>query len=187
LASLDQEVAQQAVELRGLLHALRPPVLDELGLEAAVSVLARDLGARTGIEITVDAGLDRLGCTPEVETVAYRIVQEGLTNVAKHAAATEAVVTLHAHGGGLLIRIADNGRGMREFEPDQLVGEGHFGLAGINERVEIAGGRLELVTVGGEGTTLEAWLPASLGGAAASARRSGERPAQPDGSVGARG
>jgi signal transduction histidine kinase len=169
LASLDQEIAQQAVELRRLLHALRPPVLDELGLEAAVSVLARDTSARAGVEIMVDASLNSLRCTPEVETLAYRIVQEGLTNVAKHAAATEAVVTLHADDGGLLIRIADNGRGMREFEPDQLVREGHFGLAGIDERVEIAGGRLELVTVGGKGTTLEAWLPASLEGAAASA------------------
>jgi signal transduction histidine kinase len=162
LASLDQEVAQQAVELRRLMHALRPPVLDELGLEAAVGVLARDTSVRAGVEITLDAGLNGLRCTPEVETLAYRIVQEGLTNVAKHAAATEAVVSLRESDGGLLVRIADNGRGMREFEPDQLVREGHFGLAGIDERVEIAGGRLELVTAGGEGTTLEARLPASL-------------------------
>jgi signal transduction histidine kinase len=163
LASLDREVAQQAVELRRLMHALRPPILDELGLEAAVGVLARDAAARAGVEITLDAGLNGLRCTPEVETLAYRIVQEGLTNVAKHAAATEAVVSLTASDGGLLVRIADNGRGMREFEPDQLVKDGHFGLAGIDERVEIGGGRLDLMSVGGQGTTLLAWLPASLG------------------------
>jgi signal transduction histidine kinase len=161
LASLDQEVAQQSIELRRLMHALRPPVLDELGLEAAVGVLARDTATRAGVEITLEAGLNGVRCTHEVETLAYRIVQEGLNNVAKHAAATRAVVSLQADDG-LVVRIADNGRGMREFEPDRLVKDGHFGLAGIGERVEIVGGRLVVVTAGGEGTVLEARLPASL-------------------------
>jgi signal transduction histidine kinase len=162
LASLDQEVAQQSIELRRLMHALRPPVLDELGLEAAVGMLARDTATRAGVEITLEAGLNGVRCTPEVETLAYRIVQEGLNNVAKHAAATQAVVSLQAADAGLVVRIADNGRGMREFEPDRLVKDGHFGLAGIGERVEIVGGRLVVVTAGGEGTVLEARLPAGL-------------------------
>ena len=163
LHELDQEVAGQALELRRVMQALRPPVLDELGFGAAIRQLAEEAAERGGFGVRVDtSGLGRLQCDREIETLAYRILQEVLTNVAKHADASQATVELRAEAGGVRLSVADDGRGMRPFDPDQLVREAHFGLAGVSERVELVGGRLRVSSAPRQGTAVEAWLPAHL-------------------------
>lgn len=163
LDELDDEVAEQAVELRRVMHALRPPVLDELGFGAAVRKLAEDAAKRGRFGVRVDTtGLGRLRCDREVETLAYRILQEVLTNVAKHAEAAKATVDVRAADNGLRLRVVDDGRGMPPLVPAQLVRDAHFGLAGVTERVELVGGKLRVSSAPQRGTAVEAWLPAAL-------------------------
>ncbi|MFL6199180.1 MAG: sensor histidine kinase [Thermoanaerobaculia bacterium] len=155
------ETARLALnETRELSRLLRPPVLDDLGLPAALSWLARTLEQRTGlrVELTLDGLETRLD--PELETLVFRIVQEALTNVLRHAGADRASVDVSRAPGVLHLRIADRGQG---FDADAtLVGHeaaSGSGLRGMRDRVELFGGRLELASEAGEGTVVSAAVP----------------------------
>ena len=100
------------------------------------------------------------GLTKEVEINLYRIVQESLNNILKHAHATEATVTLTRDANTLRLRITDNGRGFEASAPAAELGAGSgFGLAGMAERARMAGGQLEVTSRPGHGTTVAAWAP----------------------------
>lgn len=159
------EVAGALDDVRRLVHDLRPPALDDLGLETALRQQADRL--RPEVEVSVRAeGLDRLPAA--VEVAAYRIVSEALTNVVRHAAASRAVVSLHADRHGLQVEVGDDGRGIGE---DVVAG---VGLLSLRERAEELGGLCEVRCPEGGGTTVTAWLPFGTG--AGSDRRSdGER------------
>jgi signal transduction histidine kinase len=133
-------------ELRELARGIAPPVLADRGLGAAV----RSLAARTGAEVTVVGTLDRRP-TPAVETAAYFVVAESLTNAAKHAPGAQAEVRLSEHGGDLFIEVTDFGPGGAN--PDG------GGLTGLRQRVEALDGRLSLTSPAGVGTQVEAVLP----------------------------
>jgi len=155
------ETARLALnETRELSRLLRPPVLDDLGLPAALSWLARTLEQRTGlrVELTLDGLEARLD--PELETLVFRIVQEALTNVLRHAGADRASVDVSRAPGVLHLRIADRGQG---FDADAtLVGHeaaSGSGLRGMRDRVELFGGRLELASEAGQGTVVSAAVP----------------------------
>jgi signal transduction histidine kinase len=147
--------------LQGLITELRPAALDELGLEPAVEALAERTSATSGLQ--VDARIDladadgRSGTRlePEVATAVYRLVQEALTNVVKHADADRVIVEIVEQGTKLSVTVQDDGSG---FDPKQRK-NGGFGLIGMNERVELVGGRLEIDSRPGGGTTVRAWLP----------------------------
>lgn len=140
--------------VRDLASGLRPSMLDDLGLQPALEWLGRDVSRRSGIAVSVavDGGLENL---PDAyRTCAYRVVQEALTNVVKHAAATNADVTVTRQRFALTIRVADNGSGLVQDHKS-----GGLGLRGLEERVKELAGSLQITSVPGEGTTIAAVLP----------------------------
>jgi signal transduction histidine kinase len=142
--------------LRSLIAELRPAALDELGLEPALVTLAQRTATTTGLEFHTEidlAGGDRLA--PELETTVYRIVQEALTNVGKHARASTVSLSVRCVDHELLISVADDGTG---FDPHATSGGG-FGLMGMRERVELAGGELSVERGKRDGTVVSARLP----------------------------
>lgn len=165
----DGELARQAVQeaigqleqeiesLRAIITELRPAALDELGLGTAIEALLDRQRAQSGLLIDASIELGPRGQTTldaELETAVYRLVQEALTNVLKHARADSVRVSVLGGGGEIAITIADDGDG---FETERVT-EG-FGLAGMRERVLLAGGRMSIES-GPSGTTLCATLPA---------------------------
>jgi signal transduction histidine kinase len=154
LAGLEVDLATGISGLRRLMSELRPAVLDEQGLEAALLNQARAFEAASGVACDIRSGLDtRLA--PELETVLYRVTQESLTNIGKHARASRVTVSLATENGGVRLSIHDDGVGFDPLAARELVGDGHFGLAGMRERVEMVGGRLVVDSVPGEGTTVD--------------------------------
>jgi signal transduction histidine kinase len=153
IADIEQEIAN----LRALITDLRPSLLDDIGLLPAIESLL-DRRREDGLEIDAEIALPEPGAggrDPELETTIYRLVQEGLTNVVKHAHASRADVRVARVDGQIVIEISDDGRG---FDPD--VATSGFGLTGMRERAFLAGGTLE-VSSSDSGTRLRARLPAS--------------------------
>lgn len=145
-------------ETRQLSRMLRPPVLDDLGLEAALRWLARSLHRHGGLEVELQLESLEGALDPDLETVVFRIVQEGLTNILKYAGSPEAVVRLELQRSELRLEIRDRGRGFDVAAAER--GEGS-GLRGIRDRVEIFGGALRIGSTPGVGTELVARLPLS--------------------------
>ena len=148
-------VADLVDRVRNLSLDLRPSMLDDMGLAAALDWLVRR-HAESGLRVTFDQSGVNGSFATEIETTAYRVVQEGLTNVARHAKAGEATVKTKLDGGTLEITVADGGVG---FEPSVIDGGSALGLAGMRERVELIGGSLRLDSAPGEGTTIQVTLP----------------------------
>jgi two-component system, NarL family, sensor histidine kinase UhpB len=147
-----QAVATRAMgELVHLARELRPIALDDLGLGAALRTQIADFGRRAGIETTLalpQAGLEDLDSDEQL--VVYRVVQEGLSNVAQHAGARNVRVDVERRGEGTVVRVADDGEGFTSGEqPNGL------GLTGMRERAVLAGGRLDVSSSPGAGTTIE--------------------------------
>lgn len=157
-ASLDDAVALCSDTLddtRQLSRLLRPPILDDLGLEPAMRWLARSLGEAAGIAIAVEIEpmpeLDG-----ELQTLLFRITQEALNNVVRHASAHSVLVHLVERSGRLQLQIVDDGCG---FDPEGARGNGGIGLGGIRERLQLFNGQLELHSTVGHGTRLRAVVP----------------------------
>jgi signal transduction histidine kinase len=145
------EITEALSDVRRLVHGLRPPALDDLGLLAAVEQQA-DRARASGLEVAVEADAVA-GLSAAVEVAAYRIVSEALTNVARHADARTCTVSLVTGPGELEVEVRDDGRGIAE---DVVAG---VGLRSLRERVEELGGRYEVVCPPEGGTTVRAWLP----------------------------
>jgi signal transduction histidine kinase len=142
--------------LRGLITELRPPALDQLGLEPALASLAKRTATTSGLDVTTELELpDERRLPPELETTVYRIVQESLTNAVKHARATIAEIAVRCTDGEVAIEVYDDGIG---FEVGREPGVG-FGLTGMRERVELAGGEIEVGPGTERGTLVRARLP----------------------------
>ncbi|HZD73692.1 MAG TPA: sensor histidine kinase [Actinomycetota bacterium] len=145
-------------ELRGLMATLRPPVLDERGLGLALADQVDSFQRRTGVPCSLES--DRsTRLEPEIETVLYRVAQEALANVAKHSKAHHVWVFLRADDERAEMQIRDDGIGFDAARAGAMVGSGHFGLAGMRERVEMAGGSYGLVSAPGMGTLIRVRLP----------------------------
>jgi signal transduction histidine kinase len=145
-------------ELRGLMATLRPPVLDERGLGLALADQVESFQRRTGIHCTLESDRDTR-IEPEIETVLYRVAQEALANVAKHSKARHVWVFLRADDDRADMQIRDDGIGFDPARVSGMVDNGHFGLAGMRERVEMAGGSYGLVSAPGMGTLIRVRLP----------------------------
>jgi PAS domain S-box-containing protein len=144
-------------EVRGIALRLRPTVLDDLGLLAALEWYTTDLEKRTGIAcILKHHNVPRVNDL--VATAAYRIAQEALTNVVRHSLASHVEVTLRGEGGMLSLAVADNGRG---FHPPDLSEAENLGIAGMQERASLAGGWLQIESLPGKGTQVCCKLPVS--------------------------
>jgi signal transduction histidine kinase len=151
------QVEREIENLRAIITELRPAALDELGLIPAIEALVQRMSAVQGLTIDCKVDLPRDGSRlgAELETTVYRLVQEALTNVAKHAAAEHACVTVGRVNGRLKIEISDDGAGF-----DETGVTSGFGLAGMRERVALSGGNLE-VSPRNPGTIVRAELPLS--------------------------
>ena len=148
--------------VRRIATDLRPPILDQLGLPAAVEWLAQDFSHRTGIrcEATVLPTGDAI--VDELATALFRIVQEALTNVLRHAGATRVNIELAMKSGCVALEINDDGSGITEAD---TIGPGSLGILGMRERASAVGGVLEVTPRAGGGTRVAAWFPpASIAG-----------------------
>jgi signal transduction histidine kinase len=162
-------VAGALADVRRLAVQLRPSVLDDFGLVPALARLTHDLGERSGLAVEFDTNLaDGERLPEELETVLYRISQEALTNVLKHASAGRVQVRLARLDGSLTLTVEDDGDG---FTPSDLPEE-RLGVVGMRERVSLLAGSFTLNSVPGQGTRLVAELP--LAGAAAPATPAGD-------------
>jgi signal transduction histidine kinase len=141
-------------QVRTLAFELRPSMLDEFGLVGALRLLVERYGERTGVRASFTATPTDARAPLEVETACYRIAQEALSNVTRHAQASRLEVTLTARDVALELTIRDDGVGFNvEEKPTSL------GLVGMAERAELGGGRVDIESAPGEGTTLRARFP----------------------------
>jgi PAS domain S-box-containing protein len=142
--------------LRGMVSALRPSLLDELGLVPALESLVTDIQERSGLccRVVTDRVNYQTCCGIEVESAIYRIVQELLNNVTRHAKATVVTITLSCSEGRAMLIVQDDGCG---FRADKVPSKGRFGLRGIRERVELLGGTVDIQSRPGQ-TTVTVWL-----------------------------
>lgn len=142
-------------QLRSLSHELRPLILDQFGLVPALNLLASGVRKRTGLALVLETGempaLDRM-----TETAIYRIVQEALANVLRHAGAGEAEVTLQIWHGNVQCTVSDNGCG---FDTAAKGAGSGLGLLGIRERIAAMNGRCSIVSAKGKGTRVQVELP----------------------------
>jgi two-component system, NarL family, sensor histidine kinase DevS len=152
---LREEIVKTLQAVRRLAVELRPKALDDFGLVPALERLAEAFGDSSGIEIDVEANLDESRLPAEVETALYRIAQEALTNVAKHAGAGHVSVVVTRRHGSVTVVVEDDGRGFGATGGDS----GGLGLVGMKERVGLLGGRLAIESTEGAGTTIVAEVP----------------------------
>ena len=152
------ELRAEVDALRRMMTELRPPILDEAGFEAGVRDLVDDFAQRTHVVGRVSGAL-LAPLPPDTETALYRVVQEALWNVAKHADATAVEVELRDLGGVVELTVADDGQGFRPESSTSLLRDGHYGLVGMRERIESTGGLLVVESDPGAGTRLTARVP----------------------------
>jgi|GEM_PF-278703 len=145
-------------EVRGISRGLRPSVLDDLGLPAAVGRLLQDLERRSGLQGSLGVSGTPRRLAPPVELALFRVAQEALTNVEHHAQATRVAVGLAFEEHGVRLLVSDDGSG---FDVTRASGGsgGSMGIVGMRERIHLAGGRVRIHSGHGEGSTVDAWVP----------------------------
>ncbi len=148
--------------VRKIARQVRPNLLDRIGLVSALEASVSDFREHAGIEafFTLDAGLEELELEDAVGTTFYRVVQEALTNVARHSGATTVEVRLRKEEGGLVLDIEDNGKG---FDPQQYAPDHSLGVRGMQERVAIVKGQFSIVGRKGQGTTVTVRIKKGVG------------------------
>lgn len=160
LAAVRQQVSDAASEVRRFSRELRPLVLEDLGLVPALRYLSSQHAEQYGIPVNLTVHGALRGLPPDQELVLFRIYQETLTNVSKHAQATRVDALLEVDAEGLSLEVVDDGQGFEAVTaPTDLAQRGHFGLMGIQERVQLLGGRLTIESTPGRGTRVSIWLP----------------------------
>jgi signal transduction histidine kinase len=162
-----QALHEKAASMEGLIDAtiqivqrlsgeLRPGILDDLGLAAAMQWQAEEFRKRTGIPCGVRPGPDDISLDRGRSTAIFRIFQEALTNVARHAGATEVTASLEVSEASVVLKVQDNGRGIK---PEEIASPTSFGLIGIRERVHFLGGQVDIMGVENKGTTITVTVP----------------------------
>jgi two-component system sensor histidine kinase UhpB len=162
IISMSKLIDETLDAMRRVAADLRPVMLDDLGLEAALEWLTEEFGKRTGlhIQLELDRQAGQYECPElddEIATAAYRIVQECLNNVARHARALHVHVLLRCREDMLLLRVSDDGQGITEIQK-----RNSFGIVGMRERATGLGGVLHISSIEGEGTCVEVSLPTHL-------------------------
>jgi signal transduction histidine kinase len=152
--------------VRAMALDLRPPLLDELGLVAALRGYGEGQSVRTGVAINVEANAGAETLRPETAIASFRIVQQAVHNTLQHASASRITVSVRADANRLLLSVRDDGRGFDVAEAMQRAASGrHLGLRGMRERVEALGGRLEIESAPGHGAEIRASVPLDEGAA----------------------
>lgn len=159
LEALSVSIQENADRLRAIMSELRPSTLRDYGLLATIDGFVRTFTMQTGVPVSFASRLGRR-LPDDHETMVYRIVQEALTNIRKHAGATEVKITLEGLGDWYTLSIEDNGRGFVPQEAmERSLGTGHFGLITMRERAELIGGSFAVESAPGAGTRLQFHLP----------------------------
>ncbi|HET7745212.1 MAG TPA: GAF domain-containing protein [Gaiellaceae bacterium] len=154
-ASLRELVVDTLQDVRDLAVELRPAALDDFGLVAALERLVGTFRESTGIDASLEASIGRERLGNELETTFYRLVQEALTNVARHADARHVSISIVRNNGSVSAVVEDDGRGFAVEETR----DGALGLVGMQERVALLGGRITIESTSGRGTTLAVEVP----------------------------
>ena len=142
--------------VRRISSELRPGMLDDLGLAATVEWAAEEFAARTGTKCLLDLAAEQIAVDSETATAVFRIFQETLTNIARHANAREVYVRLAEEGGDLILVVHDNGKGINK---DELASANSLGILGMRERALLLGGTLTISGGPGQGTTVRLRIP----------------------------
>jgi signal transduction histidine kinase len=161
LAELREMSGQLVQELQRLIAGLRPSILDDLGLVPALRGLVQEFENREGIQTRFWLTGEQRRIRPDVETIIFRIAQESLTNVSKHASASSLVLRLDFAAQEISLQIEDDGRGFDVEEVLRSNSKRHWGLLGIKERVALVGGQCDFVSGPDEGTTIQVSVPLS--------------------------
>lgn len=161
IALVDGAIAR----VRELAQDLRPPLLDDLGLESSLRSYVEREASRAGLEIALDLASLAARPSAEVEITCFRVAQEALTNVIRHAQARRVEVRLRPEGNELLLEVRDDGTGFDVAKGrKRALGGASQGLLNMQERVALAGGALQIESAAGRGTTVSARLPLTGGG-----------------------
>jgi PAS domain S-box-containing protein len=155
--SMKQLIDTTVNAVRRISSDLRPVMLDNLGLVPTLDWLTKDFSRRTGIRVDLNIPDDNLGVGGDAATAIFRIVQEALTNVARHAGASDVAVEARHQDGTVVVRVRDNGKGMAQQDARK---SRSFGLLGMRERAYVLGGELKVSHAPGGGTLIEALIPA---------------------------
>ena len=156
LKSMADFIDETIQKVRNISTGLRPSMLDDLGLAAAIEWQAEEFQRRMEIECKITSLQEDVVLSPEKSTAVFRIFQEILTNVARHAGATSVEVSMEQPESDLILRVSDNGRGIKESD---LAGTKSLGLLGMRERALVFGGQVEIKGGEGRGTTVTVSIP----------------------------
>ena len=156
LVRLDETIQESIKRLRRLLFELRPRVLDSEGLVAAIRMYLQEQEAPFVVSLEDHLTIEP---SPNTRVIAYRIVQEAVTNARKHSNANRLGALVETSDGGLHLLVRDDGDGFTVLEEEQKIRPGHLGIAAMRERAELAGGWLQIHSAPDTGTILEAWVP----------------------------
>ncbi len=161
LYSENLRIVEEALQqVRHLATGLRPSMLDDLGLAPALKWVAEQSAGRGGFEVTFHHERTQVRLAPEIETACFRIVQEALTNISRHAQAKRVDITLRRDGTDLLLEVQDDGRGFDLAAMNQrAVAGGSLGVLGMQERATLLGGQLDIGSAPGEGCTVQLRCP----------------------------
>jgi signal transduction histidine kinase len=151
-----QKIDAAIHSVRKIATELRPPVLDTLGLTAAIEWQAADFENRTGINCKLSQMEEDIPVDRDCVTAVFRIFQESLTNIARHAKATEVRISLERRNGRLVLRLQDNGKGI---QPEDVHGARSLGILGMQERVRLLNGELSIAGNDGHGTVVSVEIP----------------------------
>ena len=162
LGGIVGEVEDLAVTLRQLAHELHPTVIEQVGLVAALEQLADEVARTAGLTVRLALPPTPVALPPDRALALFRIAQEALRNVVRHAGVTEAAMTLQATGDAIELQVEDRGRG---YDPTARRNEAGIGLVGIEERARLLGGVAAIRSLPGVGTTVVARIPRVARGA----------------------
>lgn len=161
-AAISAALTHSIEELRTIAQELRPPALDMLGLRAALEAYARTVNSNTGLRVDLKAEAIDRQLAPHVELALYRLIQDAVTNVARHASTDAATVSLEKSDGRIIATIADRGRGFSM--KDAVTRNGALGLLGMRERAAYVGGSVQFDSAPGQGTRVRIEVPTTTNG-----------------------
>ena len=157
MKSMLQHVDNTIQSMRRIVSELRPAILDDLGLVAAIEWQVKEFQKRTGIRSRLHTNVEDPNIAPETAAAVFRVIQEALTNVMRHARASRVRIQLDAERQALKVSIVDNGKGMTRTEETDLKS---LGIVGMKERISRLGGDFNIVSEPGKGTRLDIIIPA---------------------------
>jgi two-component system sensor histidine kinase UhpB len=147
-------------ELRNIIHGLRPAILDDLGLIPAIRWYARSNLERAGIKVDIQAPDEPLSLPPDLKTTLFRIAQEGINNIVRHSGASSAKINLGSDKNEIYLWLQDDGSGFQVAQNQrEAIRMRHWGLVGIQERVDLVNGRFSVISDPQKGSRIEVYIP----------------------------